>query len=183
MLATSTLGWILFGSMVFLVVSALLGGHHDMDTGGHDIGGGHVDGSTHHGVTTSELFNIHNLALLAVGFSAFSIIARNVGVGELETNLAGIAGAVIMFFVGVYFFRMIRKQEGNSITSNTDLIGKTAIVTVGIPSNGYGEISLQNTLGAATSLTAKTVGTAIAQGSEVRITAVSGNTATVNMAA
>jgi membrane protein implicated in regulation of membrane protease activity len=175
MLATSTLGWILFGSMAFLIASALLGGHHDM-------GGGDVDGSTHHGVTTSELFNLRNLALLAVGFSGCSIIARNVGVGEFETNLAGVAGAVAMFLVGVYFFRMIRKQEGNSITSNIDLIGKTAVVTVGIPSNGYGEISLQNTLGAATSLTAKTVGIAIAQGSEVRITAVSGNTATVNLA-
>ena len=88
-----------------------------------------------------------------------------------------------MFLVGVYFFRMIRKQEGNSITSNTNLVGKTAIVTVSIPSNGYGEITLPNTLGAATSLTAKTAGTAIAQGSEVRITAVSGNIATVNSTA
>ncbi|MDP1690010.1 MAG: NfeD family protein [bacterium] len=153
-----------------------------MDTSGHDMGGGDVDGSTHHGVTTSELFNLRNLALLAVGFSAFSIIARNVGVGELATNLAGVAGAVVMFLVGVYFFRMIRKQEGNSITSNTGLIGKTAVVTVGIPPNGYGEIALQNTMGAATSLTAKTIGVAIAQGTEVRITAVSGNTATVNPA-
>ncbi len=180
MFATSTFGWILFGSMVFLIASALLGGYHDVDTG-HDVGGGGVDG-THHGVTTSELFNPRNLALLAVGFSGCSIIARNVGLGELGTNLTGIAGAAVMFLVGVYFFRMIRKQEGNSISSSTDLVGKIAVVTVGIPLNGYGEISLQNTFGAATSLTAKTVGTAIAQGSEVRIAAVSGNTATVNLA-
>lgn len=178
MFATSTFGWILFGSMAFLITSALLGGHHDVDTG-HDVDGGDVDGSTHHVVTTSELFNLRNLALLAVGFSGCSIIARNMGLGELETNLAGIAGAVVMFLLGIYFFRMIRKQEGNSITSNTDLVGKSAVVTVSIPSNGYGEISLQNAFGAATSLTAKTVGIAIAQGSEVRITAVSGNTATV----
>jgi|SRR3989344_1431551 len=179
---TSTLALILFASMVFLIVGAFLGDHH-VDVGG-DVGHGDAGfgGDTHHGVTTSELFNFRNLALLAAGYSATSIIARNANFGELATNVSGIGGALVMVAFGVWLFRIIRRQESNSITSNTDLVGKTAFVTISIPEQGYGEITLRNALGASTSLTAKSTGRAIRTGSEVSITAVSGNIATVNMA-
>lgn len=180
MLETATLGWILFGSLVFIGVSAFLGDHH-VEIGG-DIGHGGVGfgGDTHHGVTTWEIFNFRNLALLAAGFSAASIIARNADVGEFGTNLAGLGGAIVMLAVGVWLFRVIRRQESNSITSTADLVGKAASVTVGIPQHGLGEISVLNAQGVTTSLSAKTKGEEIIPvGTEVKIVAVAGNTATV----
>lgn len=181
-LETTTLGWLLAGSLVFLIVSVFIGDHH-VEAGGdvsHEAGSG---GGTHHGVTTSELFNFRNLALLAAGFSAASIIARNADYGTLGTNAAGIAGALVMFALGVWLFRVVRRQESNSITSNADLTGKTATVTTSIPAQGFGEITLRNAQGVSVSLNAKSRGSAIPAGSEVNITAVAGNIATVTTTA
>lgn len=182
MFETSTLVWILFGSLVFIVASAFMG-DHQVDTSG-DIGHSGFDsgGDIHQGVTTSELFSPRNLALLAAGFSAASIIARNMGYGEFGTNIAGLCGAVAMVAFGIWLFRFIRSQESNTTTSSTDLVGKTAVVTTSIPEGGFGEITLQNARGTSTSMSAKSQ-TRISAGSSVRIAAVSGNIATVNLAA
>ena len=114
-------------------------GHHDMDTSGHDMGGGDVDGVL---ITASQPLSYSTSAISRYSLSASvpSASLRGISVLRTRTNVAGVGGAIVMFLVGVYFFRMIRKQEGNSITSNTNLVGKTVIVTVSIPSNGYGEI-------------------------------------------
>lgn len=173
-LETSTLGWLLFASLVFLVVSALMGDHHA--DGGGDVGHG---GDAQHSIITSELFNIRNLALLFAGFSAASLIARNANVGEFGTNIAGICGAFALVAFGTLLFRTIRRQESNSIMSNTGLVGKNATVTTSIPEIGYGEIVLQNASGVATTLVAEASGKAISQGTKVSIVAVSGNYATV----
>lgn len=171
---TSTLGWILFTSLVYLAMSFLIG---DIDS---DVGHGHMGfaGDTDHGVTTSELFNFRNLALLAAGFSATSIIAKNAHYGEIVVNVVGICGALAMVTIGVWLFRVIRRQESNSITSNASLVGKVAVVTTSIPEQGFGEITLRNALGVSASLTARSKSTVIA-GSEVKIIAVAGNIVTV----
>ncbi|MBI4068415.1 NfeD family protein [Candidatus Kaiserbacteria bacterium] len=179
---TSTLAWVLAGSLLFLLVSALLGGHHDVDALGDcglDFG---TDGS-HDGVTTSEIFNFRNLALLAAGFSAVSLLARNMGAKDPAVYLWGIAGGVLMITVGVWLFRVVRRQEASSVTSNQKLIGHVAFVTVAIPEKGFGEISLRNVAGVATALPARSDTGAIATGFEVKITAVAGNIATVARAA
>jgi len=177
MLETGTLGLILFGSLVFLIASFLMGDYH-MDTG--DVGGHSADfGNSHQGVTTSELFNLRNLALLAAGYSAASIIAGNADYGPFWVNIAGVCGALIMVVIGIWLFRVIRRQESNSITNNTDFVGRTAIVTSGIPEQGFGEITLRNRFGVSTSLNAKSKGPLIPAGTEVKITAVNGNIATV----
>lgn len=181
MFEMSTLSLILFGSLAFLIASFFIGDHH-LDTGG-DIGHGGADsgGDTHQGISTSELFSPRSLALLAAGFSAASIIARNAGYGDIGTNIAGLFGAVIMVGFGIWLFRVIRRQESNSTTSVTDLVGKTAVVTTSIPEGGFGEITLQNARGTSTSMSAKSQNR-ISAGASVRITAVSGNIATVNPA-
>ncbi len=182
-LDTTTLGWLLFGSLVFLVISALMGDHH-VEAGG-DAGHGGMDsgGDTHHGVTTSELFNFRNLALLCAGFSAACILARNAGYSEVVANLSGIGGGVVMAALGIWLFRIVRGQESNSITSNSALVDQVASVTTSIPEQGFGEITLRNEQGVAVSLTAKSNGIAINAGSAVKITAIAGNTATVSPAA
>lgn len=182
-LETATLVWILFGAVVFIILSAFTGDHH-VDVGG-DVGHGGMDAGsgTHHGVTTSELFSIRNIALLAAGFSGASIIARNADVGVIGTNIAGICGAFIMVAGGIWLFRVVRRQESNSIISNVSLVGKTAMVTTTIPEDGYGEVALGNDHGVSVSLTARSSdGSMIRTGAQVKIAAVAGNIATVNQA-
>lgn len=186
-LETGTLGWLLFGALIFFIVSALMGDHvgdHSVEIGsdaGH--GGTGFGGDTHYGVTYSELFSIRNLALLVAGFSAASILARNAHLGQLGTNVAGVCGAFGMVVIGIWLFRIIRRQESNSITRNTDCVNKIAVVTTSIPEQGFGEITLRNALGVSTSINAKSRGSAIQAGSEVKIVAVSGNIATVTVSA
>jgi membrane protein implicated in regulation of membrane protease activity len=178
----SILGWILFASVAMLAISVVMGDHHFEIGGDAGHGGADMGGDIQHGISMSEILNLRSLALLGVGFSAATMLAQNSGFGISWSYLTGIIGAICFIALGVFLFRLIRNQESNSITTNKSLVGGTAKVVSSIPQNGLGEIILRNELGAAVSLSATTNGADIKSGVAVKILAVSGNLATVELA-
>jgi len=115
------LGCLLFGAGFFLI-GFVVGGHHFHHGFGHHL-------------------NIRNVLAFLAAFGAIGVIstfsALTVILGLLLSIVAGVGMAA---FAGWFFTRMI-DQQGTSQPDDSDLEGRNAVVTLGIPADGrVGEI-------------------------------------------
>ncbi len=166
---------ILVGCFVFFLVSLIFGMDHGELGGGHDHGGHDGDGD---GFMT-DLFTLRNIFLFGVGFGALGSIANAYGAGPLVSSFAGTVAGVLMAVFGAWLFRLLRKQQANSVTSLETLVGTSARVTTTIPKGGRGEIATINEHGVNVTMSAQSSDEAIMENVNVTILSVVGNTATV----
>ena len=118
--------------LVFLVVSLLFGELLD-DLGLHGDAGGGVDG---HGVVDSR-----SLAVFVTAFGGFGAIGVQSGLGVVASSLLGLGSGVLLGGAVALFARFLYSQQASSSVSGTQLVGRTAQVTVTIPAGGVGQIS------------------------------------------
>jgi membrane protein implicated in regulation of membrane protease activity len=170
--ATTTITFftIFLVGVVFSAFSLILGGHgdhgadHDVghDFGhdaGHDAGhdGGH-DGSGDHGDHGGDhsdggfgisgffavgMFSVRGVALLATGFGGFGFLIFTLTQKILFSTAAALVGGYIFAFVVLYTLKVFKAQQANSLVSSSSAIGVEGIVTVSIPEDGLGEVSLR----------------------------------------
>lgn len=158
--------------VIFAVLSAF--GADDHHTG--ITGGDMHDGD---GIATSDVLTLRNLLLFGIGFGAAGALARFLGLNPWFASGAGLLMGAVLVAIAVAFYRSIRKQESNSVTSAQSLVGKHATVTTAIPPGGYGEITTQNDLGTTVNLDAVSSSGLIPAGSLVEIKSVTGTRASV----
>jgi membrane protein implicated in regulation of membrane protease activity len=170
--ATTTITFftIFLVGVVFSAFSLILGGHGDHgadhDVGhdfshdaGHDAGhdGGH-DGSGDHGDHGGDhsdggfgisgffavgMFSVRGVALLATGFGGFGFLIFTLTQKILFSTAAALVGGYIFAFVVLYTLKVFKAQQANSLVSSSSAIGVEGIVTVSIPEDGLGEVSLR----------------------------------------
>jgi len=145
------------------------------------IDASHIDGGN--GVTLSTLFSLRNFLLFLVGFGAAGAEAVNAGYNAWQASGFGLVGGVVLAILGLFFYRAIGKQQGNSAPRLAALVGKNASVITGIPLNGYGEIRMNNEFGTAVTLPAQSKDGAISSGSTVEVTDIVANVAMVKAVA
>jgi membrane protein implicated in regulation of membrane protease activity len=128
--------WIFTGigavGFLFLLVSLLFGEvfeHFDFGHFDHDIDGG---GPT--------FFSVRGIAVFITAFGGFGAIATNLGYSALPSSALGFAGGLILATVVYFFARFLYGQQASSTISSSDLVGRTAHVSVAIPANGVGQI-------------------------------------------
>ena len=118
--------------LIFLVVSFIFGellddfGFHVGDDGG--IGG--------HGFVDSRA-----LAVLITAFGGFGAIGIQLGLSVLASSMIGLASGVVLSGLVALFARFLYRQQASSSVGNAQLVGRTAQVTVMIPSGGIGQVS------------------------------------------
>ena len=149
---------LVFASLAILgalvsVISMLFGGDHDSDVGhdfDHDIDhggdgdhGDHGDGDAGlAGWLLYPVMSVRGMSLLATGFGALGFITYYMTQKLLFSCGIGTLSGWLFAFIGFMLIRTFKKQQSNSLVQNETLIGREAIVTISIPEDGMGEVTL-----------------------------------------
>ncbi len=124
------LGWLL---------SSILGDHADSHSA--DSSDGHGDSHDHNHETVS-IFSPKVVAIFMVGFGAGGAIATHGTFGVVGSTLLGLATGVVFGVLGLTFMRALYSQQASSEIQTSEAIGRRGTVTIDIPQNGVGEVSL-----------------------------------------
>lgn len=132
---------------MILLFGFILGGDHEAGADAdHDIGGGD------HGDDTMgpSVFSLKVIACFLIGFgggalinNGYSHLGAGGGLGVIADVLCGCLGGFIMAALGYALIRAMWSQQGNSNFSLNDCVGKSGALTLGIPENGTGEMTLE----------------------------------------
>ncbi|MDO8676148.1 MAG: NfeD family protein [Candidatus Azambacteria bacterium] len=151
----------------------------DLDMGHHvEIGHGHDSDGHDQG---PGMLSIRGLSLLATGFGGFGFLAFHYTGKPLFASLMGLASGLLFTFLGLLVLRVLLRQESNSLIGTSAIIGLIGIVTVSIPKDGLGEVTL-TVEGHQLTRTAAAEGSAIKHGMSVRVLSSSGGTIMVEPA-
>ncbi|MBI2149169.1 MAG: hypothetical protein HYU27_01005 [Acidobacteria bacterium] len=185
--------------VVFSVFSLILGGHghgDHTDTAGHDVGrdadAGHDAGSDHDdagagdygddggslagGLFSVGILSVRGIALLATGFGGIGFLIH-VSTGRLMFSTASaFVGGYVFAFAVLYTLKVFKSQQANSLISMSTAVGAEGIVTVSIPENGLGEISLSVSGMEMFKPARSRNGAPIRSGTRVQVTQISGGT-------
>ena len=88
------------------------------------------------------MFSVRGVALLATGFGGAGFLIY-VSTGKiLFSTASALVGGYIFAFVVLYTLKIFKSQQANSMISMSAAIGADGIVTISIPEDGLGEVSL-----------------------------------------
>lgn len=169
------------GGFILLVISLLIGelAEHGGDIvhqfGDHDMGHG-----VEHGHGGPSFFSFRIIAALVTGFGGAGAIARYHELSYVLSSLIGIVSGFALAFVVYSIVKFLYTQQATSGHALTELVGKTAKVSVGIPEGAAGEITLTYK-GATVSQPARSEdGKAVKNGEIVTIKSVVGDTVVIS---
>lgn len=126
------LGIAAFG-FLFLLISLIFGEIFDHFDFGHGL-----DHDLPHG--GPGFFSTRVLSVFITAFGGFGAIGVYNGYGIFVSSLFGFAGGVVLASIIFFFARFLFAQQASSGTSEADLVGRTAEVTVSIPGGGVGQV-------------------------------------------
>ncbi len=161
---------------LFLVVMLFLGEFSggDHDAGGHDFA--HGDGD--HGGGPS-VFSARMMAAFLTAFGVGGVVGRYYSLSHPASSGIGVLSGVIMAGLVYQFAKMLYSQQASSTVRVTSLVGRSAEVSVAIPSGGVGQVTLMASGERTEHLARSADGQAVARGSEVVITALRGDSLVV----
>jgi membrane protein implicated in regulation of membrane protease activity len=133
------LTFLILGLLVFVV--AIFGNFdhdfgHDFHIGDHDL---------HGDMDQPGLFSIRTISAFLAGFGVSGLVAKlslgwGVG-GQLFLGFfSGLAMAALVFLI----MKAFMSQQAGTVKDSKDLVGKTAIVTTGVGTQGIGECRVEN---------------------------------------
>ena len=132
---------IAFVGFVFLLVMLFVGElfGHDHDLGGHDGGIEHGDGDIGGG---PSVFSSRIMAAFVTAFGVGGVVARHQQPSHPASSGVGIATGAVMAGLVYQFAKILYSQQASSELQMTRIVGRSAEVTVAIPANGVGQVSL-----------------------------------------
>ncbi|MGD9589219.1 MAG: hypothetical protein AB7Q37_00855 [Pyrinomonadaceae bacterium] len=155
---------------VFLLASLILGDIFEMFGGEADLGGDGAD---------FGLFDSRVIAVFITAFGGFGFIGAWSGLGALASSFAGLLGGLVFGGVVSAFGRFLIGQQSSSSVADSDLIGRSAQVTVRIKPGELGQISAKIGDERVEKLARTGGGEELTPGSMVKITAVAGDSVIV----
>jgi membrane protein implicated in regulation of membrane protease activity len=123
---------------VFLVVSFAFGelfGHGDI--GGHDAD---FHGDVHGDIHGVSVFSTRILSVFITAFGGFGAIGVHLGYRTEISTAIGLLGGVVFGTLIYLFASFLYSQQASSDIRVSELVGRTAQVTVAIPQNGLGQV-------------------------------------------
>ena len=116
---------------LFLLVSLVFGELLDHADLGHDLG---------HGMEGPAFLSPRVIAVFVTAFGGFGAIATYLGFGVFPSSFFGFVGGLAFGGIVYMFARFLYSQQASSTTTTSELVGRTAEVTVGIPAAGSGQV-------------------------------------------
>jgi len=155
-------------------------GDHDSDSGGGDADGESDMGmASFHGINMG-LLSLRGLCLLAVGLGGVGFVVQLHTGKVFFSTAAGIASGYV-FAIGIlYLLRIFKSQQSNSLVDHNQAVGQQAVVTLGIPENGLGEIRTVISGSEVYKTATSNDGKSIPAGTRVKIDSVSSGSAVVS---
>src|SRR5262245_25935936 len=120
-----------------LFVGELFGGDHDVSA--HDISMGH--GDVDHGGGPS-IFSARIMASFLTAFGVGGVVARYYNLPHPAASGVGVVAGVVLSGIVYQFARFLYSQQASSDVRMSDLVGRSAEVSVAIPEAGVGQIVL-----------------------------------------
>ena len=157
--------------LVMLFVGELFGGDHDLV--GHDVAGDFGGPS---------VFSSRIMAAFVTAFGVGGVVARYYDLSHPAASGVGIASGAVMAGIVYQFAKILYSQQASSELQMTRLVGRTAEVSVAIPAQGVGQISLSISGERTEHLARSKDGQALPRGSEVTITELRGDSVVVTRA-
>ncbi len=171
---------ICFGvGLLFTVVSGILGGVF----GGHEIHGDSSDthaagGFASHDMPGFSPLSPTVLATFVTAFGGLGMVFHSIPATHspfLSAPLAMLGAFAVAAVVFWVFNTIFRKTQGSSEGRVANLVGLTAVLNTSIPENGVGEIAYVQAGSRYTAPARAEDGNAVARGSTVRITRITGS--------
>jgi membrane protein implicated in regulation of membrane protease activity len=122
---------------LFLALSGLLG-HHDFGHG-HDVGHGGHDG---HAAGPSA-FSLFCIAWTMMGFGAAGAFARYYGYQAPSSTGFGALAGLLLWLLAFQAMKLMYGQQGDSLVTSSQLIGKTGRLSMAISGGGMGKVTVQ----------------------------------------
>ena len=123
---------------LFLLASFVFGelfGHGDL--GGHDAD---LHGDVHGDVHGVSFFSTRVLSVFVTAFGGFGAIGIHLGYRIEVATAVGLVGGVIFGGLIYLFASFLYSQQASSDIRVSELIGRTAQVSVAVPKGGVGQI-------------------------------------------
>jgi membrane protein implicated in regulation of membrane protease activity len=163
--------------LVMLFVGEVFGGDHDI--GDHDGGFGHVDGDLGGG---PSVFSSRIMSSFITAFGVGGVVARYYDLPHPAASGVGILSGAVMAGLVYQFAKILYGQQASSELQMTRLVGRSAEVSVAIPADGVGQVSLSLAGERTEHLARSKDGRAVPRGAEVVITALRGDSVVVTPA-
>jgi hypothetical protein len=116
---------------LFLIVSLVFGEILDHADVGHDFD---------HGAEGPGFLSPRVIAVFVTAFGGFGAIATYAGLGVVTSSLIGFVGGLALGGLVYMFASFLYSQQATSTVTISELVGRTAQVTVGIPASGSGQV-------------------------------------------
>ena len=118
---------------LFLLISLAFGGIFDHFELSHDF-----DHDLSHG--GPGILSTRIISVFITAFGGFGAIAIYEGYGIFPSSFFGAAGGVTLAGLIFAFARFLYSQQASSTIISSELVGRSAQVTVGIPAGGLGQV-------------------------------------------
>ena len=125
--------------LAYVAMLGLFSFGHDHDVGGHDHAAG--DHPAEHTPTVS-VFSPKVIAIFMVGFGAAGFMASELHQSIFPATAWAAAGGAVIGGLAYAGLRLLYSQQVSSEVMISRVVGKTGTVTVTIPTDGVGEVSL-----------------------------------------
>jgi membrane protein implicated in regulation of membrane protease activity len=153
--------------LIMLFAGDLFGGDHEITA---------HDGIDHAGQFGGpSIFSARIMASFLTAFGVGGVVARYYDLSHPAASGVGIAAGLVMSTIVFQFAKLLYSQQASSDLHLATLVGQSAEVSVGIPANGVGQVTL-TVGGQRTEQVARSAdGMAVPRGTEVLITALRGD--------
>ncbi len=122
--------------MIFLILSLVFGGDHDI--------GNHVDHSVgdHHGGDSINLFSMRSITAFLAIFGSIGALCLHYEVGQTVSIIIGALSGIAAGFFAAKLMQMTSRQQISSTQATSDFVGANGVVTTSIPTHGVGEVAM-----------------------------------------
>jgi membrane protein implicated in regulation of membrane protease activity len=165
--AIGTVGFLLLVGM--LVIGDIFGGDHEIGAD-HDAP---LDAHADHG--GPGVFSVRIMAAFLTAFGVGGVVGRYYGLSHPAASGVGIAAGFVMAGLVYQFARVLYGQQASSELRMATLVGKHGEVSVAIPANGVGQVTLSLAGERSDHLARAANGGAVPRGAEVVVTALRGD--------
>ena len=124
-------------------------------------------------------FSLPIMSAFVTAFGVGGAVARYYDLSHPAASGTGIASGIVLAGLVCQFARVLYSQQASSEIHMTGLLGRTAEVTVGIPLDGVGQVTLTVSGERSTHIARSADGNAIPPGVEVQVHALRGDSVVV----
>ena len=160
--------------VVMLFVGELFGADHDV--GAHDVSADHGDAD--HGGGPS-IFSARIMASFLTAFGVGGVVARYYNLPHPAAAGVGVASGLVLSGIVYQFAKFLYSQQASSGVQMTQLVGRSAEVSVAIPAGGVGQVALSAGGERSEHIARSADGRALLRGAEVIITGLRGDSVVV----